>query len=263
MKRIFLVVGILSLMIGLNACKGKQEKQNVPDEAIDAAHNSRNSLDWNGVYTGVIPCADCPGIRTKVVLNTDNTYTISREYVDRKDGLYNYSGSFVWDEDGGVISVKEDDREPATRFKVGENILIQLDMEGNVITGDLADNYVLVKANPDLLEKHWKLVELSGNPVNFDNSKEAFIVFKLEDNQITGNAGCNNIRGTYWLGENNRLLFSQMVATMMMCLNMDIEKQLLKALEATNRYSLEGDTGNALVLEKDTVALARFVPITE
>ena len=34
----------------------------------DAAHNSRNALDWAGTYEGVLPCADCPGIQTRLSL---------------------------------------------------------------------------------------------------------------------------------------------------------------------------------------------------
>lgn len=252
-------MGIFSLMTGLNACKGKQEKQDAAG-AVDAAHNSRNSLNWDGVYTGITPCADCPGIRTKIVLNGDNTYTVSREYMDSKDAVYNYSGSFDWSEDGGAVSLKEDERSPAIRFKVGEDALIQLDMEGNVITGDLADNYILVKAGPDLLEKHWKLAELSGKPAGSGSPKEAFIVFKQDDNQVTGNMGCNDTHGTYWLTANNGLSFSQMASTSKMCLNMDVEEKLKGVFANTESYTLRGDT---LALEGETSTLARFVAVTE
>ncbi|MDR0508155.1 MAG: META domain-containing protein [Dysgonamonadaceae bacterium] len=260
MKKFVLVMGILSLVIGFNACKGKKQENQVVSEAIDAAHNSRNSLNWDGVYTGVIPCADCVGIRTKVILNTDNTYTVIREYIDKENGFYSYSGEIVWSEDGSDIILKEDERESATKFKVGENILMQLDKEGNIITGDLTDNYVLVKANPDLVGKRWKLVELSGEPVNSDQVKEAFIIFKSDDNVVTGNAGCNNINGTYWLGTNNGISFSPMTSTLMMCLNMDVENNFKKALEATESYSFKEDT---LVLEGETAPLARFVEVIE
>lgn len=31
----------------------------------DPAHNSQNALDWDGEYEGVLPCADCEGIKNK------------------------------------------------------------------------------------------------------------------------------------------------------------------------------------------------------
>jgi len=38
------------------------------------SHNSQNSLDWQGTYKRVTPCADCEGIETKIILNSDYTY---------------------------------------------------------------------------------------------------------------------------------------------------------------------------------------------
>ncbi|GHT78668.1 lipoprotein involved with copper homeostasis and adhesion [Bacteroidia bacterium] len=148
MKKILLVIGIFSLMVGVSACKQKEKTQDTI-EITSMADNSRNSLEWYGTYTGVIPCADCEGIKTQVILTDSNTYTIRREYLGKKEAVYTYSGTFTWSEDGGSISLKEDEREAATRFKVGENVLFQLDGEGKEITGDLANNYILVKVNTD------------------------------------------------------------------------------------------------------------------
>ncbi len=39
-------------------------------------HTSQNSLDWAGVYEGVLPCADCPGIQTRLTLSRDETYEL-------------------------------------------------------------------------------------------------------------------------------------------------------------------------------------------
>ncbi len=109
------------------------------------SHNSQNSLDWSGTYKGVTPCADCEGIETEITLNTDLTYIIKTKYLGKGDGkVFEEKGSFVWDKNGSTISLKDLKGRPS-HYKVGENRLIQLDMEGKVITGDLADKYVLIK----------------------------------------------------------------------------------------------------------------------
>lgn len=109
------------------------------------AHNSQNSLDWQGTYKGVIPCADCEGIETEITLNADLTFTLKTKYLGKGDGkVFQETGSFVWDKTGGIISLEGLKGRPS-QYKVGENRLIQLDMEGNVITGDLAEKYVLTK----------------------------------------------------------------------------------------------------------------------
>ena len=109
------------------------------------AHYSHNSLDWQGTYKGVTPCADCEGIETEITLNADLTFTLKTKYLGKGDGkVFQETGSFVWDKTGGIISLEGLKGRPS-QYKVGENRLIQLDMEGNVITGDLAEKYVLTK----------------------------------------------------------------------------------------------------------------------
>jgi uncharacterized lipoprotein NlpE involved in copper resistance len=134
-KIMFILTAALAVFV-LGACNEDTGK------AIDAAHNSRNSVNWDGVYTGTIPAADGPGINVRITLYPDETFEIQYEYVD-KPGIFIEKGSFEWDETGSTITLKGVDAPPY--YKVGENILIQLDMQGKVITGSLADMYVLRK----------------------------------------------------------------------------------------------------------------------
>jgi len=113
--------------------------------AIDAAHNSQNSLDWAGTYTGVIPCADCEGISVSLTLHPDETYLLSYSYLGKGNSFpIMISGKFSWNEAGSTIFLNDAKGFPPY-YIVGENRLIQLDMEGNPITGALADKYVLEK----------------------------------------------------------------------------------------------------------------------
>src|SRR5262245_30759138 len=68
-----------------------------------AVHNSRNSLDWAGVYEGTLPCADCPGIATRVDLAPDETYILSIQYLDRDPAPRLSLGTFKWDAEGRSI----------------------------------------------------------------------------------------------------------------------------------------------------------------
>jgi uncharacterized lipoprotein NlpE involved in copper resistance len=108
------------------------------------AHNSRNSLDWAGVYTGTIPSASGTGINVRLTLSSDQNFALRYEYVDRPNSQYNYTGSFEWDKKGNTIKLNVA-KELPPYYKVVENALIQLDMKGKDIKGNLADNYVLKK----------------------------------------------------------------------------------------------------------------------
>ncbi|MDH0674765.1 copper resistance protein NlpE N-terminal domain-containing protein [Empedobacter sp. GD03861] len=120
MKKLFVLCAFTSILF--TACEKKTEStpttENKSSQKIDDS-TSQSALDWDGTYEGVIPCADCEGIKTELTLNQDNTY-------------------------GNSISLKTKDDE-YKRYKVGENILFQLDLEGNEITGALAQNYQLKK----------------------------------------------------------------------------------------------------------------------
>jgi uncharacterized lipoprotein NlpE involved in copper resistance len=78
-------------------------------------------------------------------LNTDLTFVIKTKYLGKGDGkVFEEKGNFVWDKMGSTISLEGLKYRPS-QYKVVENRLIQLDMEGNVISGDLAEKYVLTK----------------------------------------------------------------------------------------------------------------------
>ena len=137
-RALFCCAVVVLLTTGLGACQSNQ--------AVDSAHNSRNSVDWQGVYTGVIPAADTSGIDVRITLYPDQTYELRYEYLERTNNVFTGKGRFDWDKAGNVIILDTlDGKSFPPYYRVGENILIQLDMKGKEITGSLANNYILRK----------------------------------------------------------------------------------------------------------------------
>ena len=113
--------------------------------AMQNEHTSQNSLDWNGMYKGVLPCADCEGIETNIILNTDNTYLIQTKYLGKGETKpVEKTGSFTRNAEGNTVIFSGVENAPNQYF-VGENKLIQLDLAGKKIDGKLAEKYVLTK----------------------------------------------------------------------------------------------------------------------
>lgn len=102
-------------------------------------HNAADSLDYAGVYEGLLPAADGPGIQTTLTLNKDNTFTLRSEYVDQENGVFNDAGSFTVD--GNVLTLDMDGQ--PYYYQVEEGRVRMLDMDKQPVTGPLADNYVL------------------------------------------------------------------------------------------------------------------------
>lgn len=218
----------------------------------DPAHNARNSLDWAGAYRGVLPCADCPGIDTVVVLHKDGSYHIQSRYLERGERIFSARGHFTWNAAGNTVSL--DNQAPGQYF-VGENQLIRLALDGSRITGNLAEHYVLHKL-AGVTEKYWKLVELNGQPVPA-LKREPHLILKIEDGHVNGFGGCNGFTGAYELDEaTSRIRFGQLASTMMACPDMELETAFHAVLRSVDNYSYDGDS---LTLNRARMApLARF-----
>lgn len=107
-------------------------------------HTSQNSLDYAGTYSGMLPCADCEGIETKLTLSAEGTYQKSSTYLGKDSPKsFEEQGSYRWDEAGRITTLEGKDA--PNQYAVGENALIQLDRSGKKIEGVLAEKYVLKK----------------------------------------------------------------------------------------------------------------------
>ena len=141
-KNTFIILTLAAALLvhGLSSCVSDQK---VSESGFGSSHSPRNSLNWEGVYTGIVPAASSPGIEVQLKLNLDETYELRYEYLDRPNSVFNRTGSFEWDSAGSMIIL--DVKDFPAHYKAGQNILYQLDMDKNVITGNLADNYILTK----------------------------------------------------------------------------------------------------------------------
>ena len=108
--------------------------------------STESALDWAGTYKGTLPCADCDGIQTVLILNADKTYTMTQTYLGSKEVNNNVSsqGTFAFDANKPAIITLKNGEEGRQLF-VGENYIDMLNMEGQKITGPLADQYRLTK----------------------------------------------------------------------------------------------------------------------
>lgn len=152
MKKSIILTFITSL--ALISCKTKKEEStkqsiiqiNQKDTlhvTSSDSHSSKTSLDWVGIYEGILPCADCAGIKTTVTLNKDESIKVVSEYMKRNKKLKD-EGHFKWTADNNALYLDTKDK---NRFfyKVGENKLIVLSEEGEEMKGLLANKYVLIK----------------------------------------------------------------------------------------------------------------------
>ena len=97
--------------------------------AVDG-HDSQNSLDWTGKYTGTLPCDDCDELQAEVTLEENGRYSRKLIYKGKSNTPLLSAGMFEWNEAGSAITLKSF-KGNVQVFKVGENKLIYQMPEGS------------------------------------------------------------------------------------------------------------------------------------
>ena len=117
----------------------------MPIDTIHTGDNSETSLDWDGIYVGTTPCANCEGIETELTLGKNKTFVLKTKYIGKgAEKINTEKGIFSWDGSGSVIVLNSLEHKP-NQYKVGENHLVQMDMQGKIVEGSLASKYILQK----------------------------------------------------------------------------------------------------------------------
>ncbi|MCD7973235.1 MAG: META domain-containing protein [Candidatus Azobacteroides sp.] len=245
-QHIFILL-ILGLFFG--SCKTKTE-----------IHNSLNSLDWFGTYTGVLSPVDGKSRSFSLYVFDDNTYSMQSAETENPQHVTYSGGKITWNKEGNEMSLQDAVTKRLLTFRVQENRLVYIKENGKKVFDTGGMNVLNKISMEDITEKYWKLIEVGGKMITMDASmnREPHIILKRENHQVTGTTGCNSFSGIYEIGPGNRIVFSKMAATLMACINMDVERDLLNALEICDNYTISTD-GNILSLNRGRmVPLARF-----
>ena len=98
-----------------------------------------------GTYEGVLPAADCPGIKTVLTINADSTYQLRQDYIDRKDAHDEASG-VLHVLDGRLLMLERPSSGERSYYKVKDDShLVMTDSLGNEPEGETAKFYILEK----------------------------------------------------------------------------------------------------------------------
>ena len=218
-------------------------------------------------FAGTLPCADCPGIRYRLDLMPDRTFSSCMTYEERK-GRFGDHGHWRLSDDGKMLVLEGSDPGNADQYAVRDpNTLRKLDTESHEIESKL--NYDLTRApkfvpiaacgtsNIQLENTNWRLKQLGDAPVKAAPEQEqAYFVLHSENHRVSGSGGCNRLMGSYELS-GDRLTFNQMASTMMACTKgMDTEKKFLDALNRVKTWEIAGH--QLLLSDADGKVIARF-----
>lgn len=260
---------LLSAALAFTACMPRQPSDGAPSGA-DPAHNSRNSLDWAGVYEGVLPCADCPGIQTRLTLNRDETYELSTLYLDRDSAARVVRGRFSWQPGGNAITLEA--RHGGQQVMVGEGKVALL-QAGAEPSWTQSAQRVLQRAaaapvagvQRTLESHHWTLASATGSQGQRIDGLPAGagrpIVFSFAEGRLNIEGGCNRLFGGYRIDDaDNRLVVGRLASTMMACepAAMKVDATLSDLLAAPAKIELTPGTEPVLRLVTTASATLNF-----
>ena len=114
--------------------------------ASDQSGSSVSPQEIAGMYEGKLPCADCAFIEYTVELDEVLRFMDNMDYAGKSSNAVTASGTYSIGDDGLITLDK-----PTQGFKYLRKHpegLLMLDKDGNEITGDLANLYILHKVEP-------------------------------------------------------------------------------------------------------------------
>ena len=112
------------LALGFSSCQSVKHSDEI-DEVVDI-HTSQMSVNWAGIYTGILPSARGLEIDVQIIIYYDETYALRYHFLNPANGgVVRRQGTFSWDAAGNSIIL--DTKEFLPRFRVGSNQMTQFE----------------------------------------------------------------------------------------------------------------------------------------
>lgn len=232
LRFLFIITVVLCTILSCSS-SNQTTQQSPPDH-----HTAQNALDWQGTYSGILPCASCSGIETEISLNNDQTYVLTQEYLD-KQNVFTSKGKFTW-QNNNIQLEDSASKDSKIIFKVEEGRLRKLDTQGNQIEGAMADNYILFKSgNFEIENTKWVLSEINGNIIE-GKSETHYLIFHSKERRLEAKANCNSLSFNYKIRNQQELRVNQGMSTLMACPD-TTELSLAKALNKSIKINRDAD----------------------
>jgi len=128
-KKAFVISLLMAVLIifGLGSC--------LSNKGPNKTNNSKNNLDWEGLYTGSFVTNSGHTMNVRLRLNRDQSFDAIYEYPEGEYNSYSMWGPFKWDETGSIIMI--DLIDAPIQYRVVKDKLIRLN----------AYDYVLAKVH--------------------------------------------------------------------------------------------------------------------
>ncbi|KGF31481.1 copper resistance protein NlpE [Oligella urethralis] len=146
-KLAFALVGVVAALSSACAQATKEaqpqaEEMSVKEAVADASTEAQANadptphvVDWDGRWSGVIPCGHCAGIEVDLIFNTDGTYLMREAELESPHKVSVNKGSLSWDEATRVLTFNgyKGAKGAKLRMQFAEGLAFYLDAQGNLM----------------------------------------------------------------------------------------------------------------------------------
>jgi uncharacterized lipoprotein NlpE involved in copper resistance len=130
----FLTGIIIVGFVAFSNCNRPNNKRSKKSDQTKIVTN-KTSFD-KAFFEGILPCADCNGIKRNILLNADHTFLMESIYLGKAGHPFKEKGTYTVSENFLILSI-----EAPNKYSIGEGYIEQMDVNGNRIISTL--NYQL------------------------------------------------------------------------------------------------------------------------
>jgi heat shock protein HslJ len=264
-------------LLAAAACNRGERNDDKPTEESAAGRQS-GPIALPASYEGVLPCADCAGIRYIVDLRDNKMFVLRMTYLGKGEGegtSFEDIGKWSLGPDSRTITLRSDSESsvPLHFAIVSPQTLRKLDTEGKEIRSEA--NHDLTRTEPyqpliaeaaaetpggtvlSLENMTWNLAELDGAPIQPTGQRVPYLRLDGGQKRASGFAGCNRMSGEYQL-DGEKVRFPALISTKMACPDLELENGFMIALNVTTGWRIMDSKLELLGAEGQV--LARFTP---
>lgn len=111
-------------------------------------------------------------------------------------------------------------------------------------------------ASYSMIEGEWNITDVNGSAIEVQPIP--YVGFNTQEKRVYGNSGCNMISGSFeFKGKKGQIELGQMLSTMMACPNMELEQNILQALNSVERVK-SSDNEHLTLCDKEMKPLLQM-----
>lgn len=139
--KIIALVALVTFFANCNNEITNEDHNNIP--TITENEQSSSITNIYGTYEGIIPSANTTGIAMRLIINSDDTFVLTRKYQGNKQGSFKDQGSYTFINENVIELINK--KGIRTYYRVENGSVILSDPEGNIADADYASQYQLKK----------------------------------------------------------------------------------------------------------------------